>query len=366
MNGTNTNPGTELLPLRDLTTTNLNTLPAGTVIRFERGGVWEVTQWKLYSALTRRDAPLTIEAYGNILAPMPEFNFTHTVVGVEFGENFSYVPHHEGYAFKNLRLIGPGQAFGFWGKGDVSDVTVQSCEMRNWNTPVDGQGGDVIHRATRFNVLNNIFQGNHDTGILGRYFDSLFQGNDFSDPNQPANHFVHRMYLSFGDNNVVRGNRGVSVNPARGGTLTFHGRIDTSLIIEDNYFEYGIGPNGEVSEGWTIALSPYVDLLGPGLGNGEPHGFKGVQIRRNRLVNPGTDAIHVQCAPGAIVDSNEVEVTTPRALAAIAYQNDNEVPLNWSGPGTMTNNTARGPAGSSLSFSAPPGSTESNNTVVLE
>ena len=49
----------------------------------------------------------------------------------------------------------------------------------------------------------------------------------------------------------------------------------------------------------------------------------------------------------------------------LAYQNDNEVATNLSGPGIMRNNTAYGPSGSSFSFSATPGSEVSNNQVVV-
>ncbi len=339
-NGNNSWAGTVASPKRDLNGINLNTLPAGTVLRFERGGAWTIEQWRLVNPFTRRTAKLVFEDYGD--GPLPLLQFTNTATaGIEYGANFFDRTVHEGYAIRNLALRGSGAGFGVWFKGNVSDATVEGCELTNWRQSFVGQGGEG-NRADRILLLGNRIHSNFDTGVLGTFYNTLIAGNDFSDPTQEANHFVHRIYLSSGDGNVVRGNKAISANPARGGTFTFHGRVPTSLVIEDNEVVYGAGSDDGA---WVISVTPY----GPGP-DVPIQGFNGLVVRNNKITNAGNTAISIMCAPGALVENNEIRLTHARYQAAVNYADDHEVAQNL-----------RGPAGAQMPFNAPAGSTVSDN-----
>lgn len=310
-----------------------------------------MAQTKLRNLNVSATAPLTFERYGDGERPLLEW--TGGICGFEAGMNFFDGSPHGGYVIRGLHLRGPdttAETWAVYNKNNVTDVTVEDCEIERWATGINNQGG---HKTKRVKIARNRIHNLRAHGILGTLYDSVIDGNDFSDDNVPQSHLVHRLYLSGGDRNVFSNNVFETDRPCRNGTFTVHGLIPTSLVMENNTVRYGPG-----GEGWTFSISPYV-----GLG---PQGVRGLVMRGNKVTNGGVDAYHVQCAPGALIENNEIHLTEARTQQAVSYSNDNEVAENLSGPGTVRNNTAYGPAGSRFSFTAPPGSMVEGNRAVVE
>ena len=354
--GNNTNPGTATSTKLNLVGLDVNSLAAGTTLLFERGGVYSMgsSAFKLRNLNTTAASRLTFQDYGTGTRPVLQWS-SGVTIGIEFGLNFSDNTPHAGYVFRNLILRAPADqanSWAFWCKGSVADVLIEDCALENWYMGLEGQGGQ---NATRIQVLRCTFPNNRGMCIHGCYFDLLAEGNDFSDATVQASHFVHRIYLRNGDRAVIRNNSYVTDQPCQGGTYTFHGYMPTSTVVEGNTAVYGAGSD----EGaWPISFFP--DAPGGTVG-----GFGGVVVRGNLVRGPGNNGIHVECAPNALIENNTVELPVARNTVAIVHRNDNEIPINLSGTCTMRNNIARGPVGSTLSYSSAPGSTESNNTVVI-
>lgn len=346
----NANAGTIASPKRDLGGVAHNSLPAGSSLRFRRGDSWQFTsRIDLINLNTSPANPLTFEAYGEGARPL--LDWSAGSLGFATGDNFYDDRDHGGYVIRGLHLRGPDNQEATTGitlMRRVTGVIIENCEITRWYTGIDNSA----HNVTNVTIRNNRIWQLRGHGILGHLYDGFISGNDFSDDNVQQSHWVHRIYLGGGSNNTVTGNTFVTAQPCAGGTFTFHG-LQPGLEVSYNTLHYGAG-----GEGWLISLSPYV-----GMG---VQGFQDAIVRNNDVQNGGPDVIHIQCAPGALVEGNIIRLTAPRSVNAIAYQNDNEVQTNLNGPGTMRNNTAYGPPGSIFSFSAPPGSTVSNNTVVIE
>lgn len=341
----NANPGTEAEPKRDLTGVDVNALPAGSSLRFKRDGTFPLPNVRLRNLNTSEANPLTFEAYGEGFQPLLQSNGAN---GFEFGLNFGDWAVHEGYVFRGLNVRGTDGAgtFGFWGKGNVRGVLIEHCTISNWHVGVDGQGG---HDSRHFTVRNNSIYNNRAMGILGEFYDSTFEGNDFSGPGLPSHHFVHLLYLRDGGNLRVANNRLLSAGPALGGTFTMHGLID-GLVIEDNDLRYGPGSDPGA---WVVSLIP-----DSGAAQG---GFRNLVVRRNTIQNAGNNGFHIEAAPGALVEDNLSILTEARYQTAIAYADDPGRPQDLKGGGTMRNNRAQGPAGATMTFNAPVGSTVGGN-----
>jgi hypothetical protein len=344
--------GSLATPKRQPANVNVNTLPAGSALRLRAGDTFNFpATWRFINPANTATNPLVVESYGTGTKPVLQWA-TGVGNGIEFGANFSDMSVHGGYVFSGLRIVGDGvtDGFGVWTKGFVSDVTIQDCDITAWYTAVNAQGG---HNSTRINLLRNKTEGCRGMGFMGCFYSSIFDGNDFSDVNQAASNFIHRVYLRGGDNNRVINNRFVTTQPAVGGTLTFHGLVENGLEISGNVLEYG--PGGDPGA-WVISLIPDT-----GAAQG---GFMGLQVRNNTVQNAGNNAIHIEASPGAIIDSNIIRLTAVGNQQAIAYADDPGRPQDLKGPGTMTNNTAYGPTGSNMSFSAPAGSVDTGNTAI--
>lgn len=351
-NGVNTNLGTIDSPKRDIAGINLNTLEAGFSLRFQCGGVYATPSTRLANLNSTALSRLTFESYGVGARPVLQFGSGQT--GFEFGRNFNDTVAHGGYAFKNLAIVGTGVdgSWGFWAKRNVSDVLIDNCLVTGWYIALNGQGND---NSTRIVVRNCLLTGNAGMGIMGCFYDSIIEGNDFSDNISLTSHFVHKVYLRGGDRNIVRNNRLLTDAACRGGSLTFHGLVQTSLVIEGNNFRYG--PGGDEGA-WVISLIPDT-----GAATG---GFRGLVIRNNFIQNAGNNAIHVEAAPGALIENNTVVLTAPRNQMAVGYVDDPSRPQDLKGGGIVRGNRARGVAGSSMTFTAPAGSTMQDNLSLIE
>jgi hypothetical protein len=348
--GNNANPGTMASPKRDLGGVNHNSLPGGSSLRFKAGDAWTFgNRVGLINLNASAANPLTFESYGE--GPRPVFEWPTSPIGFATGDNFFDEREHGGYVIRGLHLRGPNNqeaTTAINAMRRARDIIIEGCEITRWYTGIDNNA----HNVTNVTIRNNRIWQLRGHGILGHIYGGLIEGNDFSDDTVQQSHWVHRIYLGGGANNTVRGNRFVTAQPCAGGTVTFHG-LQPGIVVENNTLHYGPGGSG-----WLISLEPYV-----GMGQ---QGFQDAIIRGNSVQNGGPDVIHVKCAPGALIESNTIRQTVVSSVSAIAYQNDPEVLTNLNGPGIVRNNTAIGPAGCSFGFSAPPGSTVSNNVTVVE
>ncbi|QTN29352.1 right-handed parallel beta-helix repeat-containing protein [Rhodoferax sp. AJA081-3] len=353
--GNNANPGTQAEPKQSLMGLNVNALPAGTQLLFNRGGVWNWTSTvRLDNRNTSAAAPLTFGAYGSGAAPVL---LVSTNLGFETGEWQNTVPDG-GYVFRGLKFeataSAPDNAWAIWLRGTVGDVLIEDVEFTNFGIALNGQGHDDIQRVT---VRNSRFLRNKSMGVLGTFNHSLFEGNVFEGNNFSGSGFNHGTYFSNVTNLTLRNNRylrnSVVNGICTGGNMTFHGMND-GLLIEGNTIEQDTSAPGC----WLMSITQGYDTA---------EGFRNTVVRNNRLINGGNNAMNAQSAAGILVEGNTIINTTPTYQVAISvghtdYPNGDLA----DGNATVRNNTicqgggATGPATTVIA----PNSTVSNNVVV--
>ncbi|MGY4829977.1 hypothetical protein ACVNIS_15520 [Sphaerotilaceae bacterium SBD11-9] len=305
--GNNSHAGTSAdTPKRDLTGFNVNTVPAGTQLLFKRGGSWNHSTVRVDNRNATVSNPLIFDAYGSGAAPLLRVASNY---GFEFGE-WQNTAADGGYVFRNLKLdgLGTGQ-WGFWLRGLLTGVVIESVELTGFAIAINAQGGDPISGVT---VRNSHIVRNRDMGVLGNYSDSLFEGNLFEANNFSGSGFNHGTYLSghgAGARNIVlRNNRyirnSVVNGTCTGGNMTFHGLLD-NVLIEGNTIEQDAAAEGC----WLMSITQ---------GYTDPEGFTRFVVRNNRLVNGGNTGIAAQSAPGIVVEGNVIFNTQATAQTAIS------------------------------------------------
>jgi hypothetical protein len=355
--GSNANPGTVAAPKQNLTGVNVNALPAGSQLLFNRGGAWNwTTTLRLENRNVSAAAPLTFGAYGTGAAA-PLILMTPTY-GIETGEWQNTTPDG-GYVFRGLKLerpdTGAPDAVAIWLRGTVSDVLIEDVEFRGFFIAMRGQGGNDVQRVT---VRNSRFIRNRSMGVNGTFNNSLFEGNLFEGNNITGSGFEHGTYLSNFNNLTMRNNtflRNSVVNGVcQGGNMTFHGMND-GLVIEGNRIE-------------QTASAPGCWLMSITQGYGTAEGFRNVVVRNNKLINGGNNAMNAQSSPGILVEGNVIINTQAANQVAISvghtdYPNG-DVP---DGNATVRNNTvcqSGGASGPAVTLMNNPGATQSNNVVI--
>lgn len=361
--GNDTAAGTQAAPKRMVTNAMITAAAPGTSFLFQCGPDHLVpATLNPFNAGSTAASPITFGKYGTCAQATLRWSAT---LGLVFGSfrndgNYAAAPLNGGFVFQDLRIVGNGgtaggQNWGLWLVGNVRDVTLQNVEVSGWYTGINGQPGAPNQNIR---VIGGSIRDNPGMGILGMFNNSLFDGVSFTGNNAVGSTFVHSIYLGNGNGNVIRGVTVDSPNACTGGTITAHGLID-GLTIENVRIKYGPG----ASDGcWPISVNPYV---GQGV-----NGFRNLIIRGNDITNAGGCAICVKAAPGALIEGNRSRLTFDRWHQAVSYDDDNEVPANLRGPGTVRNNTAclqALPAGGSTSgyFGSSAGSTVTNNVVLI-
>lgn len=353
--GSNANPGTQSEPKQTLAGIDVDALPAGSQLLFNRGGAWS---WSAILRLDNRNvtaaAPLTFAAYGVGAAPLIRQSSRFFV---ETGEWANTVADG-GYVFRGLKLEGlvsaPADAKAIWLRGTVSDVLIEDMEFTGYYIALYGQGHDDIQRVT---VRSSRFIRNKGMGVLGTFNNSLFEGNLFEGNNFSGSGFEHGTYLSNFTNLTLRNNvylrNSVVGGVCQGGNMTFHGQVD-GLVIEGNRIEQDAAAPGC----WLMSITQGYDTA---------EWFLNVVVRNNTLINGGNTGMAVQSAPGILVEGNVVINTQARNQTAIGvghtdYPNG-DVP---DGNATVRNNTAcqSGGATGSVTNVTAPNSTVTNNVVV--
>ena len=354
--GSNANAGTSMsAPKQDLSGIDVNTLPAGSQLLFNRGGAWSWTSTlRLDNRNTTAAAPLTFGAYGAGVAPLIRQSSAFLV---ETGEWLNTVPDG-GYVFRGLKLEGlaaaPQDAKAIWLRGTVSDVLIEDVEFTGYYIALYGQGHDDVQRVT---VRNSRFIRNKGMGVLGTFNNSLFEGNLFEGNNFSGSGFEHGTYLGNFTNLTLRNNvylRNSVVNGVcQGGNMTFHGQVD-GLLIEGNRIEQ----DAAAPDCWLVSITQ---------GYSTAEWFLNVVVRNNKLINGGNTGVAAQSAPGILVEGNVVinaQATNQTAISVghTDYPNG-DVP---DGDATVRDNTAcqSGGATGSVTNVTAPNSAVTNNVIV--
>jgi hypothetical protein len=290
--GSNANPGTTALPKRDLAGINVNTLPAGTALRFARGGAWDIS-FNLHNLNASAAQPLVIEDYGTGALPLFRLN---GLTMFQFGGNWGNTTDDGGYIIRNVVADGlslTGNTRGVWLVQNVKDVTLDNVTLRNFWTGIESSQG-APHSVQRFTLRNSAVLRNSQMGFNGRGVGFTFEGNLFEGNNFSGSGFNHAIYLSYGGGHVIRGNTfrdNSTVNGVcTGGNVTHHGVID-GLLIENNRIEVPAGAAG--CYGFSVTA-----------GHDSAESFRNVVIRGNTAVNVGMCAVCVNSAPGVVIERN--------------------------------------------------------------
>lgn len=297
--GNNANPGSRASPKRNLSGINLNTLPAGTRLRFARGGAWIWTNLRLENPLATAARPLSFEAYGD--GPRPLINAPNIGTGViDFGD-YNNTSNDGGYVFRSLKFDGQGSsAHAFFLIHNLHHVTIDDCELTGFYIAIHAQAR-APHGLRYIDIRNNQIVRNGGMGILGQFRDSVIEGNTFGANNVGGGGFDHGTYLSGDDgvsgmNITLRNNlylRNSVVNGVcGGGNMTFHGQFD-GVLIEGNTIEQDAAAEGC----WLMSITQ---------GHDSAEWFRNFVVRGNTLVNGGNTVIAVQSAPGILIENNRI------------------------------------------------------------
>jgi hypothetical protein len=355
--GSNASAGTQSAPKQNLSGINVNALPAGSRLLFNRGGAWSNFAVGLENRNATVAAPLTFDAYGSGAAPLMRIASGNMF---NIGGGWGNQTNDGGYVIRNLKLDGMGTAeWGVWFIQNVHGVTLENNEITGFRIAVNSNDG-APHGVSGVTLRNNNIHRNRAMGMLGHYNDMLIEGNLFEANNFSGSTFDHGIYLGGGHNITIRNNRllrNSTVNGVcRGGNMTFHGQID-GLLIEGNRIEQDAAADGC----WLMSVTQ---------GYSSAEWFRNTVIRNNKLINGGNTVMAVQSAPGVVVEGNvaiNTQATTQTAFAIGSgpgpYQDGDSGDSN----AVVRNNTAcraNAAAGGSVVNVNSPGATTLNNIAV--
>jgi hypothetical protein len=332
----------------------VNTLPAGSRVLLNRGGVWNDVGVMLENPNTTAAAPLTFDAYGT--GPKP---WLKKAAGNMFnvGGGWGNTSNDGGYVFRNLKFDGLLTAeWGFWFVQNVRDVTLENNEITGFRIAINSNDGSPVG-VTGITLRNNHIYRNRAMGLLGHYDNMLIEGNTFEANNFSGSTFDHGTYIGGGHNITIRGNRYLRNSTVdgecRGGNMTFHGQID-GLLIEGNTVEQDSAADGC----WLMSVTQ---------GYSSPEWFRNAVIRNNKLINGGNTVMAVQSAPGVLVEGNVVINTRATTQTAFAIGSGANGGGDVADEGAIVRNNVvcrvnPGAAGAVTSVNSP-GATVTNNVA---
>jgi hypothetical protein len=303
VNGNNSSAGTSpSQPRLDLSGMDVNSLPAGTQLRFARGGVWADVFFFLDNRNATPTQPLVFESYlpagTSASAPRPELRSNS--IAFYIGGTYQNLDMDGGYTIRGFKINGLGTAdTGFAVGSTTRNVLIEDNEITGFglgfntqnNTPEGIQGlivrGNNIHHNYRMGFLGDAY------GLVIE--DNLFESNNTVDIVGAA--LNHAIYVGgHGTNGIIRRNRFInnsvigSNGACTGGNLTVHGQWD-GLLIEDNLLQQ------QASEGSCYGIS-----VTPGYNSAEF--FRNLVVHRNTVINLGGCAICVGAAVNPLIERN--------------------------------------------------------------
>lgn len=296
--GDNSNAGTsQAAPKRDLVGMDVNALPAGTVLRFARGGAWDDFRVVLRNLNVTTAAPLVFEGYDPAWAgsspPRPILHAQATGTGTfEFGR-YQDTADDGGYVVRGFVVDGHGVAqWGFWLRDELHDVLIDDVDVSGFKI-----GVYTSEKSRAVTIRNSNIHDNESMGYLGGGTETLIEGNTIARNNFSGSGFNHGIYMGgSGAHARVRNNvfdrNSVVAGRCEGGNLTVHGQYD-DVLIENNTIVQ------DAASGGCYGIS-----INPGYATSE--WFRHFVVRGNTVVNLGFCAICMTSAPGALVENNVV------------------------------------------------------------
>lgn len=340
--GDNSNAGTEAAPKRDFSGMDLSSLSPGTTLLFRRGGAWNIARVTIENNHTSLEKPLTFDAYGT--GPVPVFRSSKGPA-FQLGGGWGNATRDGGYIFRNLKLDGLGGTtddhWGFWMVQNLRDVVIDNVEITGFAIGIHASDGKP-HGISGLKIINSSISRNRSMGFLGKISDSLFESNVFEANNFSGSGRDHAIYLSGGNNNVVRANRllrnSVAGGRCTGGNFTIHGIAD-GLLIENNLVEQDTASFGcypfSITAGYDYAES-----------------FRNVVMRGNTVINGGICAFCVNSAPGIVIENNVIHAPGHWFQGAIMAEANNRTDTPSTGAVIRNNTLCLGPGRESVQLIA--------------
>lgn len=286
----------------------LDSLPAGTVLRFARGGAWASVFIQTENLNATASSRITFEdftpAWGGSAAPIMHCGATACV---SLG-NFGSTTYDGGYTFRNFKFDGTTNTSTWCVTASEATqyVTLTGVEVTGCGVGIQSNQTATLKNRYWLITSSNIHH-NTSQGILGGFSYSTVERNTFTqNATDETPGFGHNYYIGAGSgtaNLVVRFNTfygsGAGADGAcANGHITGHGQLD-SLVVEGNKIEstsYTAGCGG-------INLNPAYDGTQPG------EYCRNCIVRGNTLINAAAVGIAVSGAPGIVIENNWVVQT---------------------------------------------------------
>jgi hypothetical protein len=231
--------------------------------------------------------------------------------------NFDAKGHQEGYVFSNLDLRctackSRGNSSGFFFYRDIDHVVVDNVAIDGFRTGI--QMAAVAKTGTaqdNYTFKKLSITNSKSIGFLGGANNLLIEDNYF-EGNGTGTVFQHNLYVSRGNNIVIRGNElyrsSIDTNGQCNGTsFVVHakGILDT-VLIEGNTVREDIG---KATPGcWGISVTT---------GYKTAEGFRNFTIRGNKIINVGNSGIGLTACQNCVIENNLILHEQAHKITAI-------------------------------------------------
>ena len=337
--GKDSNTGlSKLLPRRSIANANgtFNNFKGGDSIKFCQGGAFSTDKkhrWVNNNCSASEICTVTDYTTKSNNNSLPPPIITQTVAKSLFAlEDGGNADHEEGYSFSHLDLRCTAcstRGSGFFLYNDIDHVTISDIKIDGFdlgiylagsNTPNSGSDGTLDHiNLNKLRIINSRRQG-----ILGGANNLIITNSSFEN-NGRGNIYDHNIYISKGNNIVIKGNDLYrssldSEGNCRGVSLVAHGNIN-NLFIEDNIIREDIG---KAKPGcWGIAVDT---------GYSKPESFTNITIKGNKIINVGNLSIGIAACDTCVFENNNIYQLQPFISTAIKAPNrprgNDDQPLN--------------------------------------
>ncbi len=296
----------------------VNNLQSNDQILFAKGGAWVNSSLNIYNFNSTASAPIVFNSYspswgGTDKPILTESRSGHNLFNLADGGN---ADHDEGYVFKNLDLRGLGTSqWAFFAYNDADYVTIDNVDIDGFGIGVHSGGANQANNGADYEnqhmvISNSKITNCSEQGFLGGGSYLIIENCYFENNGFALSIFNHNIYLSNGDNVIIRGNElyktAVVNGLADGVSLVVHGTHD-SLLIEGNYIHEDLGSTNV--NAWGIGVDP---------GYSSTESFTHLIIRGNIIENMYNVGIGVASCQGAIIENNVIINENAAGFRAIA------------------------------------------------
>lgn len=301
---------------------------AGDTVNFCRGGAF--TQGAIGSWYNTNSTSSNRVVLSDYDAPWATGTLNRPIITMTANDSLFSLDHsgrEEGYLISNLDIRctacthGSG-SYGFRVINDTNYVTVDNVAIDGFDDAI--QMSDYGGMSTHLTFSNLSITNNKRQGIQGKSYNLTIE-NTYFENNGGGTIYDHNIYLSGGNDVVIRGNElyrsSMDANgECHGTSLVVHGMVDT-MLIEGNTIREDIGN-----------ASPYCWGIGINGGYGGAEAFDNVIIRNNTIINVGNVGIGVSACDDCLIENNTVRHQQAHGITAIAApdmgRGDNDQPMN--------------------------------------